>query len=101
MFGSSLDGLTDADLSNVATIVPTYDVPRADLAAGITLLDLFARALGESKSATGQLIKSGGAYVNRKQIKDAMHKVTLDQLATESMLVISGGKKNHRIVRVI
>jgi tyrosyl-tRNA synthetase len=101
MFGSSLDGLTDADLSNVATIVPTYDVARADLAAGITLLDLFARALGESKSAAGQLIKSGGAYVNRKQIKDAMHKVTLEQLATESMLVISGGKKNHRIVRVI
>ena len=101
MFGSSLDGLTDADLGAISKIVPTVEVPRSELAAGITLLELFARALGKSKGQVGELIKSGGAYVNRKQIKDAMHKVTLDNLATESMLVVSGGKKDHRIVRVI
>ncbi len=101
MFGDSLDGLTDSDLGAITGIVPTIDVARAELAAGITVLDLFARALGQSKGAVGQLIKSGGAYVNRVPIKEAMHKVTLDNLATETMLVISGGKKNHRIVRVV
>ncbi len=101
MFGSSLQGITENDLAAITNIVPTFELPRADLAAGIKLLDLMARALGESKSAAGQLIKSGGAYVNRVQIKDPMHEVKLDALATETMLVLSGGKKNHRIVRVV
>jgi tyrosyl-tRNA synthetase len=101
MFGDSLQGLTDADLGAISTIVPTIEVPRAELAAGITMLELFTRVLGKSKSQAGELIKSGGAYINRVKIKDAMHKVTLENLATESMLVVSGGKKDHRIVRVI
>jgi tyrosyl-tRNA synthetase len=101
MFGSSLQGLTDADLGSISAIVPTFELPRTELAAGITMLDLFTRALGKSKGQTGDLIKNGGAYINRVQIKDAMHKVTLANLATETMLVLSGGKKDHRIVRVI
>lgn len=106
MFGSSLEGLTDADLGAIASIVPTIDLPRAELAAGISIVDLLARTLGEpqkpmSKGAARRLVDQGGAYVNRVKITSADHKVTLDHLATESMLVVSGGKKDHRIVRVV
>ena len=106
MFGTSLDGLTDSDLGAIASIVPTIELPRADLAAGIEIVDLLARTLGEptkpmSKSAARRLVEQGGAYVNRVKITSLGHRVTLDHLATESMLVVSGGKKDHRIVRVI
>src|SRR5512139_3462828 len=106
MFGTSLDGLTDADLAAVSNIVPTVDVPRAELAAGIAIVDLLARTLGDtqkpmSKGAARRLVEQGGAYVNRVKITSFDHKVTLDHLATESMLVVSGGKKDHRIVRVV
>jgi tyrosyl-tRNA synthetase len=106
MFGTSLDGLTDSDLGAISSIVPTIELPRAELAAGITIVDLLARTLGEatkpmSKGAARRLVEQGGAYVNRVKITSHEHKVTLDHLATESMLVVSGGKKDHRIVRVI
>lgn len=106
MFGTSLDGLTDADLAAVSNIVPTVDVPRAELAAGISIVDLLARTLGDaakpmSKGAARRLVEQGGAYVNRVKITSIEHKVTLAHLATESMLVVSGGKKDHRIVRVV
>jgi tyrosyl-tRNA synthetase len=101
MFGSSLDGLTDADLGAIANIVPTIEVPRAQLAGGIAIVDLLAMTLGQSKGAARRLVEQGGAYVNRVKVTTADHKVTLDHLATESMLVVSGGKKDHRIVRVV
>ena len=64
------------------------------------------RTLGDaqkpmSKGAARRLVEQGGAYVNRVKVTSFDHKVTLDHLATESMLVVSGGKKDHRIVRVI
>ena len=106
MFGTSLDGLTDGDLGAISNIVPTVEVPRAELAAGIEIVDLLARTLGDtakpmSKSAARRLVEQGGAYVNRVKVTSLTHKVTLDHLATESMLVVSGGKKDHRIVRVV
>ena len=106
MFGTSLEGLTDSDLAAVSSIVPTVDVPRQELAAGIAIVDLLARTLGDtakpmSKGAARRLVEQGGAYVNRVKITSFDHKVTLDHLATESMLVVSGGKKDHRIVRVV
>ena len=101
MFGSSLEGLTDADLGAIASIVPTVDLPRTELAGGIAIVDLLARALAQSKSAARRLVEQGGAYVNRVKVTSADHKVTLEHLATESMLVVSGGKKDHRIVRVV
>jgi tyrosyl-tRNA synthetase len=106
MFGTSLDGLTDSDLGAIASIVPTIELPRAELAAGIAIVDLLARTMGEatkpmSKGAARRLVEQGGAYVNRVKITSFDHKVTLDHLATETMLVVSGGKKDHRIVRVV
>ncbi|MEO7095243.1 MAG: tyrosine--tRNA ligase, partial [Polyangiales bacterium] len=106
MFGTSLDGLTDSDLGAISSIVQTIDLPRAELAAGIPIVDLLARTMGDaakpmSKGAARRLVEQGGAYVNRVKITSFDHKVTLEHLATESMLVLSGGKKDHRIVRVI
>ncbi|HLL23718.1 MAG TPA: tyrosine--tRNA ligase, partial [Kofleriaceae bacterium] len=106
MFGTSLEGLRDTDLTAVSTIVPTVELPRAELAAGIAIGDLLTRTLGTadkpmSKSTARRLVEQGGAYINRVQITSLDHKVTLDHLATETMLVVTGGKKDHRIVRVV
>ena len=102
----ALEGLTDTDLDGISNIVPTIGIPRSELAAGILIVDLLARTLGDqakpmSKGAARRLVEQGGAYVNRVKITTADHKVTLDHLATETMLVVSGGKKDHRIVRAI
>ena len=101
MFGEALDGLTDADLGALADIVPTIELARGELEGGISIVDLIVRAFSETKGAARRLVTQGGAYVNNLPIKDVARIVTLDDLATETMLVVASGRKNRRLVRVI
>jgi tyrosyl-tRNA synthetase len=100
MFGGELAGLTDADLAQLAGTVPTVEVARGDLEAGVTIVDLLARTVADSKGAARRLVTQGGAYLNNVRIADVERTVTLADLATETMLVVRGGKKDYRLVRV-
>jgi tyrosyl-tRNA synthetase len=100
MFGEPLDGLTDADLRVLAGTVPTVDVPRTELASGVGIVDLLARTIVDSKSEARRLVTQGGAYINNLRITEIEHRVTLAHLATETMLVVRGGKKEYCLVRV-
>lgn len=100
MFGDSLDGLTDADLGVLAGTVPTVNLARSELAAGVGIIDLLARTITDSKGAARRLVTQGGAYINNQRVTQVEHQVTLDQLATETMLVVRGGKKDYCLVRV-
>jgi tyrosyl-tRNA synthetase len=101
MFGDTLDGLTDADLGVLAGTVPTVEIPRTELAAGVGILDLLVRTIADSKGAARRLVTQGGAYVNNQRITEVEHQVTLTHLATETMLVVRGGKKDYCLVRVV
>jgi len=103
MFGTSMAGLTEADLRAAALTVPTIELARSDLAAGLPIVDLLARTLDESKGAARRLISQSGAYLNNVQLtdKDLDRKVTLADLATETMLVVRRGRKEIRLVRVV
>jgi len=100
MFGGSLEGITDAVLAQLAGTIPTVDIPRSELEAGIGIIDLLARTVADSKGAARRLVTQGGAYVNNVKVTDVEHKVTLEHLATPTMLVVRGGKKDYRLVRV-
>ncbi len=100
MFGDSLDGLTDADLAVLAGTVPTVDIARSELASGVGIVDLLVRTITDSKGAARRLITQGGAYINNQRVTEVEHQVTLAQLATETMLVVRGGKKDYCLVRV-
>jgi len=100
MFGDTLDGLTDADLSVLAGTVPTVEVPRTELAAGVGIVELLARTIADSKGAARRLVTQGGAYINNHRITQVEHQVTLEHLATETMIVVRGGKKDYCLVRV-
>jgi tyrosyl-tRNA synthetase len=101
MFGDALDGLTDADLGELAGTVPTVDIPRSELTTGLTIVDLLARTIADSKGAARRLVTQGGAYVNNQRITQVEHRVTVEHLATETMLVVRGGRKDYCLVRVI
>jgi len=101
VFGSgSLKDLTSTELEALANTLPRLDLPRAELAAGIPLIDLLARTVADSKGAARRLISQGGAYVNGAQIKAIDHKLTLTDLVTESMLVLRSGRRTYHLVRV-
>jgi tyrosyl-tRNA synthetase len=100
MFGGELAGLTDADLAELAGTIPTVEIPRAELAGGIAIVDLLVRiGVADSKGAARRLVTQGGAYVNSVRIADVDHKVGTGDLATETLLVVRAGKRDYRLVR--
>jgi tyrosyl-tRNA synthetase len=101
MFEEALDGITDEALAALAGTVPTFELPRDELAAGIVIIDLVARALGDSKGNARRLIAQGGIYVNGAQVKSLEHKVTAADLLTPTTLVLRSGRKNYRLVRAV
>ena len=100
MFGGTLDGVREDTLKLLAEVVPVVEVPRADLAAGIGIVDLLSRTVAESKSAARRLVQQGGAYVNNVRVSDVERKVSTEDLVTPTMLVVRGGRKDYRLIRV-
>lgn len=80
--------------------LPTLDIPRAELDAGIGVLALFTRAgLGSSNGEVRRLIRGGGAKMNDQQVKDESLTVTDANLNEEGVIKLSAGKKRHALIR--
>ncbi len=82
--------------------LPTVEVPRAALAAGIGVLQLLNDAgLAASNGEARRLIRGGGARLNDAAISDETLKVTLDALNAEGLIKLSAGRKRHALVRPV
>jgi tyrosyl-tRNA synthetase len=97
----TLDGLDLAELAALAETIPTVDVPRAELTAGVGIVDLLARTIADSKGAARRLIQQGGAYVNNVRISQIEHTVTAANLVGDMLLLVRGGKTNYKLVRAV
>ncbi len=100
MFGGSLADLRDEDLRPLLADVPSSELPRSQLEAGVPLIDLLIQTrLCDSKGAARRLLQGGGVYVNNQKVSDPALTVTASDLATETMLVLRTGKKSYHILR--
>jgi tyrosyl-tRNA synthetase len=98
----TLEGLSPDQLASLATTIPTVDIPRADLATGINIVDLLVRTqLKDSRGNARKLVEQGGAYVNNVRIGDVKHNVTAGDLVGEQLMLVRGGKKDIRLVRAV
>jgi tyrosyl-tRNA synthetase len=97
----TLDGLSPDELARLAKTIPTVDIPRANLTAGISIVDLVAATVAKSKTEARTKIQQGGAYVNNVRVQDIKQMITLDQFAAQLLLLVRGGKKDLRLVRAI
>ncbi|MDI1365692.1 MAG: S4 domain-containing protein, partial [bacterium] len=87
-------GVTSADL-------PTFEVPAADLAAGIVLANLFADAgLAASRGEARRLAQGGGVKVNDKAEADASRVVTQADLI-DGVVKLAAGKKKIVLVKPV
>lgn len=82
--------------------LPTLDLDRSELDAGIPLFDLMRRSgLAKSGGEARRLIKGGGGRINDAVAADEMHTVTLDDLGPDDTIKLSAGKKRHALIRVV
>jgi tyrosyl-tRNA synthetase len=100
MFGGSLEGVEQRTLDLLASVMPVVEIDRAELTAGIAIVELLSRTVADSKNAARRLLQQGGAYVNNVRVSDAARKITTTDLATPTMLVVRGGRKDYRLVKL-
>ena len=87
--------------TNLEGGLPTINVPRARLDAGIPVHALLHEAgLAKSNSEGRRLIRGGGARVNDEQFGDETGTVGPDHLTPEGTIKLSAGKKRHALVRI-
>ncbi len=87
-------GGEDGDISGV----PSLNLPRAELAKGIGIVDLFVRAsLCATKSDARRLVSQGGAWVGKRNVTDIDAVVTLDAVEAGAILLRAGKKRYFRI----
>jgi len=85
-----------------ADTLPTVDVVRARLAAGIPAFELMHEAgLAESRNEARKLIKGGGGRLNDKPIASDAASVGLADLDGHGTLKLSAGRKRHVLVRAV
>ncbi|MFC1673248.1 tyrosine--tRNA ligase [Pseudomonadota bacterium] len=82
--------------------LPTVDVARADLDAGIPAFNALVQAgLSQTGGEAKRLIKGGGARINDKAIGDIAQSVGAADLNDDGVVKLSAGKKRHVLLRAI
>ena len=100
-FGAEVSQLSDSQLGPIFADVPSVEIPRAELEAGLPLVEALVRAkLAGSKGDARRTVQQGGAYVNNRPEGDLDRKLSLADLASETMIVLRSGKKSHFLLKL-
>ena len=82
--------------------LPTVEVPRSELEAGIPAFTLLHRAgLATSGGEARRLIKGGGARVNDAAIGGETQSIGISDLNGDGVVKLSSGKKRHVLVKPV
>jgi tyrosyl-tRNA synthetase len=101
LFGESLKDIDSSLLREIFSDVPSTEVQKSDIAAGVSIVDLLVRcSVADSKGAAKRLVEGGGIYLNNERVTDSALKVEQSRLIDGSILVLRSGRKNYHLVTV-
>ncbi|HEY3392962.1 MAG TPA: tyrosine--tRNA ligase [Lacipirellulaceae bacterium] len=101
-YGAEISDLNDAQLTEIFADVPSEQLPRRVLTegGGLPIIDaLVSAGLAKSKGDARRTVQQGGAYVNNRRIQNVDARVTVEDLASETVMVLRSGKKNYALLR--
>ena len=82
--------------------LPTVEISKSDLAAGIGVLGAFVTAgLVKSNSEARRQIQGGGVKVNDESVKDDKATLTDANLTADGVIKLSLGKKKHVLLKPV
>ncbi len=86
----------------LAETLPTVEIPRAELDAGLGVLAAFVKAeLVSSNGEARRQIKGGGIRVNDAAISDERMALTRANLTPEGVIKLSLGRKRHVLLKPV
>ncbi|MBR0760582.1 tyrosine--tRNA ligase [Bradyrhizobium japonicum] len=84
----------------LAESLPTVEIPRGELDAGLGVLNAFVKAgLVASNGEARRQIKGGGLRVNDESVRDEKMALSAANLTPEGVIKLSFGKKKHVLIR--
>ncbi len=101
-YGAEITNLSDAQLAEIFADVPSQTLARDALTndGGLPITDaLVAAGLSKSKGDARRTTQQGGAYVNNRRIDSVDARLTPNDLASETVMVLRAGKKNYALLR--
>jgi tyrosyl-tRNA synthetase len=101
-YGAEISNLSDAQLTEIFTDVPSQEISRNVLSdgGGLPIVDaLVAAGLAKSKGDARRTVQQGGAYVNNRRIESVDARLTAADLVSETVMVLRSGKKNYALLR--
>ncbi len=101
IYSGSLSGRTDDELRGVFQDAPSATIPRSELDEGVGTADVLVRVnLAPSKKEAKRLLSQGGVYLNNSDtpIDSEKRQLTVEDLASDSMMILRTGKKNYCLV---
>ncbi len=100
-FGAEISHLSDKQLVEIFADVSSKTLDSAILRGeGLWIVDALVEAgLAKSKGEARRTLKQGGAYVNNRRIDDVETRLTRDDLASETVMVLRSGKKRYALLR--
>ncbi len=104
-FGGEIGDATDAQLNDIFADVPSKDIDRSQIEGdgdddGLWIVEALQEAgLATSSSEARRSIKDGGVYVNNERVSDMNMKLTIDHLASETVIVLRKGKRKYALLR--
>lgn len=82
--------------------LPTVEVPKADLEAGVGVLTAFVQAgLAASNGDARRSAQGGGLKVNDRAVTDPKEVLTLQSLNEDGVIKLSLGKKKHILLKPV
>ncbi|MDE6575138.1 MAG: tyrosine--tRNA ligase [Muribaculaceae bacterium] len=98
----ALRNLDEQTLLDVFDGVPTFEVERADIEAGIRLADLLVdkAPIFPSKAEMRKLTQGGGLAINKEKVADPQAVASSDMLLDGKYIIVQKGKKNYNLLIV-
>ena len=101
LFGAADVTPDAATLAMLAGEMPSSEIARAELEAGVAMPDFLLRTnLAESKGAARKLIEGGGVYVNNKRVGTDKKSVTAEDMEWPGAILARSGKKSYHLLLV-
>ncbi len=80
--------------------VPTFEVAKSDIEAGIPVIELLAAKTGvfPSKGEARKMIQGGGVSVNKEKVTDINATIGAEALLNGKYILAQRGKKNYYLL---
>ena len=100
LFGGSFEGLSEQQLEDIFSDVPSSSIEKAKLKQ-MTYADVLAETkCVKSKGEAKRLISGGGAYINNERLENPETKLTDNKCLDDNLFVLRTGKKNYHLVKM-